>query len=156
MAYSQETYEIMAGALGAMPGLTEKKMFGGICFLLNGNMLAGVMKNGAMARVGKERESRRRSPLTGLSRSRSQGGEWAGLSASPRRSWRMRLGLARFSTWPSPLSGLCPPNSCRLTPATGFKDASSPTVRRRLHAGLRPARRSDPPPSPPFRLGRQV
>lgn len=56
MAYSQETYEIMAGALGAMPGLTEKKMFGGICFLLNGNMLAGVMKNGAMARVGKERE----------------------------------------------------------------------------------------------------
>lgn len=56
MAYSQETYEALAGALGAMPGLTEKKMFGGICFLLNGNMLAGVMKNGAMARVGKERE----------------------------------------------------------------------------------------------------
>ena len=56
MAYSQETYETLAHALGAMPGLTEKKMFGGICFLLNGNMLAGVMKRGAMARVGKAQE----------------------------------------------------------------------------------------------------
>lgn len=38
-----------------MPGLSEKKMFGGICFLLNGNMLAGVLRMGGMARVGKER-----------------------------------------------------------------------------------------------------
>ena len=57
MAYSQETYELVAHALGAMPGLTEKKMFGGVCFLLNGNMLAGVMPRGAFARVGKHRES---------------------------------------------------------------------------------------------------
>ena len=56
MAYAQDVYETMAQALGAMPGLTEKKMFGGICFLLNGNMLAGVMRDGAMARVGKDRE----------------------------------------------------------------------------------------------------
>lgn len=56
MAYSQDVYERMVSSLGAMPGLTEKKMFGGICFLLNGNMLAGVMRDGAMARVGKERE----------------------------------------------------------------------------------------------------
>ncbi len=55
MAYRQDHYEILATALGAMPGLSEKKMFGGICFLLNGNMLTGVFRMGGMARVGKER-----------------------------------------------------------------------------------------------------
>ena len=34
-----------AGALG------EKRMFGGICFLLNGNMLCGAGKNGYMIRT---------------------------------------------------------------------------------------------------------
>ena len=29
--------------LGTLPGLTEKKMFGGICFLLGGNMVCGVL-----------------------------------------------------------------------------------------------------------------
>lgn len=55
MAYSRDHYETLAAALGAMPGLSEKKMFGGICFLLNGNMLTGVFRMGGMARVGKER-----------------------------------------------------------------------------------------------------
>ncbi len=32
-------------------------MFGGLCFLLNGNMLCGVHKGGGMARVGKELEA---------------------------------------------------------------------------------------------------
>jgi hypothetical protein len=31
--------------------LTEKRMFGGVCFLLNGNMLCGAGKNGYMVRV---------------------------------------------------------------------------------------------------------
>jgi TfoX/Sxy family transcriptional regulator of competence genes len=38
-------------------GITEKKMFGGLCFLLHGNMVCGVHKGGGMARVGKEREA---------------------------------------------------------------------------------------------------
>jgi TfoX/Sxy family transcriptional regulator of competence genes len=33
--------------------ITEKKMFGGICFLLNGNMVTGSMKTSALFRVGK-------------------------------------------------------------------------------------------------------
>ena len=33
--------------------ITEKKMFGGLCFLLNGNMLSGTMKTSALFRVGK-------------------------------------------------------------------------------------------------------
>lgn len=36
------------------PGVTEKKMFGGVVFLLNGNMLVGVWKDSLIARVGLE------------------------------------------------------------------------------------------------------
>lgn len=34
-------------------GIEERKMFGGICFLLNGNMLVGVWKDSLIARLGK-------------------------------------------------------------------------------------------------------
>ncbi len=34
--------------------LGERKMFGGLCFMLNGNMLCGVHKGGMMFRVGKD------------------------------------------------------------------------------------------------------
>jgi TfoX/Sxy family transcriptional regulator of competence genes len=37
--------------------MSEKRMFGGLCFLMNGNMLCGVHKDGAMFRVGKDREA---------------------------------------------------------------------------------------------------
>ena len=33
--------------------ITEKKMFGGLCIMLHGNMLCGVHKGGGMFRVGK-------------------------------------------------------------------------------------------------------
>lgn len=36
--------------------ITEKKMFGGLCFMLSGNMLCGIHKNGGMFRVGKTLE----------------------------------------------------------------------------------------------------
>ena len=37
--------------------ITEKRMFGGACFLLRGNMLCGAGKNGYMLRVGAERHA---------------------------------------------------------------------------------------------------
>ena len=38
-----------------IPGLSEKRMFGGLCFLLDGNMVCCVMKGGDMlGRVGKD------------------------------------------------------------------------------------------------------
>ena len=38
-------------------GISAKKMFGGVCFLLNGNMYAGVANHDSfMFRVGKEPE----------------------------------------------------------------------------------------------------
>src|SRR5688500_8047073 len=42
----------LAGAVKAPPGaLAEKRMFGGLSFLLNGNMLCGAGKNGYMIRT---------------------------------------------------------------------------------------------------------
>lgn len=35
--------------------IEEKKMFGGLGFLLNGNMLVGVWKNSMIVRVGPDR-----------------------------------------------------------------------------------------------------
>lgn len=36
--------------------VTEQRMFGGTCFLLNGNMIAGASPRGLMLRVGKEND----------------------------------------------------------------------------------------------------
>ena len=37
--------------------ITEKPMFGGLCFLLNGNMVSGTMKASALFRVGKPNDA---------------------------------------------------------------------------------------------------
>jgi TfoX/Sxy family transcriptional regulator of competence genes len=43
----------LSNALGAF--VTERKrMFGGLCFMLNGNMLMGTFRGGLMARVSKD------------------------------------------------------------------------------------------------------
>lgn len=54
MAYDEGLAAIMRDDLEGRPTITERKMFGGLAFMLNGNMVAGVHKDGAMARVGKE------------------------------------------------------------------------------------------------------
>lgn len=57
MPFSEHMAETMRADLGVEPGLSEKKMFGGLCFLLHGNMVCGVMQGGAMYRPGKQREA---------------------------------------------------------------------------------------------------
>jgi hypothetical protein len=52
MAYDELLGVRLRAALGAWPGLEEKKMFGGVGFLVNGNMACGVHKNGLIVRVG--------------------------------------------------------------------------------------------------------
>ena len=47
----------MRAALAARSGISEKKMFGGYCWMLNGNMLCGVEVGRFMFRVGKELEA---------------------------------------------------------------------------------------------------
>lgn len=57
MAYDPGHAEQMSDALIGTRGITEKKMFGGLCFMLNGHMVCGVHKGGGMARIGKDREA---------------------------------------------------------------------------------------------------
>ncbi|MGX5800422.1 TfoX/Sxy family protein [Bradyrhizobium sp. Arg314] len=45
--------ERLRAALGKRP-FTEQKMFGGTCFMINGNMLIGTSKRGLLVRVGKD------------------------------------------------------------------------------------------------------
>ena len=54
MAYDEGLAEILRDALDGTPGIIEKKMFGGLCFMLDGHMLCGVHKGGGMFRVGKD------------------------------------------------------------------------------------------------------
>ncbi|SDE09249.1 TfoX/Sxy family protein [Limimaricola pyoseonensis] len=66
MAYDEGLAEIMRGDLDGTPGLTERRMFGGLAFMLNGHMVCGVHAGGAMFRVGKEHEAQARAiPGTG-------------------------------------------------------------------------------------------
>ncbi|AZO31216.1 TfoX/Sxy family protein [Mesorhizobium sp. M1B.F.Ca.ET.045.04.1.1] len=45
--------ERLRAALGSR-AFTEQKMFGGTCFMINGNMLIGTSRRGLLVRVGKE------------------------------------------------------------------------------------------------------
>ncbi|MCB1359034.1 MAG: TfoX/Sxy family protein [Maritimibacter sp.] len=57
MSYDAGLAEILRGDLVGRPGITEKRMFGGLAFLVDGNMLCGVHPKGAMFRVGKANEA---------------------------------------------------------------------------------------------------
>lgn len=45
--------ELVRQDLGERPGLSEKPMFGGLAFLLNGNLLCGAREDGMLVRLGK-------------------------------------------------------------------------------------------------------
>src|SRR5256885_801175 len=54
MAYDENLAERIKKKLGRKKGIEAKKMFGGIGFLLNGNMLVGVWKDSLIVRLGDE------------------------------------------------------------------------------------------------------
>jgi TfoX/Sxy family transcriptional regulator of competence genes len=54
MAYDQGLAQRIREALEEERGVTEKEMFGGIAFLLNGNMFVGIVHEDLMVRVGPE------------------------------------------------------------------------------------------------------
>jgi len=57
MAYDEGLAAIMRDDLSEQDGMTERKMFGGLCFMIHGNMVCGVTKTGAMYRVGKDQDA---------------------------------------------------------------------------------------------------
>jgi TfoX/Sxy family transcriptional regulator of competence genes len=52
MAYDESFADRIREVLGDDPGIDERKMFGGIAFLLDGNMFVGIARNELMVRVG--------------------------------------------------------------------------------------------------------
>ena len=54
MAYDLELAERVAQLLKSYKRITQRQMFGGVCFLLNGHMCCGVKSRRLMVRVGPE------------------------------------------------------------------------------------------------------
>ena len=62
MAYDEALTDRFRDALAGRPGISEKRMMGGVCFFVDGNMIGGADRDrtGAsrfMFRVGKENEA---------------------------------------------------------------------------------------------------
>lgn len=78
MAYDEAVAEEIRIRIGSHPGLTERKMFGGIAFMVNGNMAVGVSGTDLMVRVGEDGHDE------AVSR---PGARIFDLSARPMRGW---------------------------------------------------------------------
>ncbi len=52
MAYDEGLAERLRELCAENAGITEKKMFGGLCFLSRGHMFVGIVGEALMARVG--------------------------------------------------------------------------------------------------------
>jgi TfoX/Sxy family transcriptional regulator of competence genes len=85
-------------ALANRKGITEQVMFGGVCFMLRGNMLCGSGKSGFMFRVGKELEpvalARPGATRVVLGRRRMVGFVWADPEHCQGRALRAWIALA--------------------------------------------------------------
>ena len=55
MAYDEKLANRVRRGLAMRKGITEKKMFGGLAFLLGGRMCCGVLNDDLVIRVGPER-----------------------------------------------------------------------------------------------------
>lgn len=54
MAFSESLAARVRHALARTRGIVEKRMFGGLVFLLDGNLLVGVWHDSLIARLGRE------------------------------------------------------------------------------------------------------
>lgn len=52
MAYDETLAGRIRGVLAGRRGVTEKEMFGGVAFMVGGNMFVGIVKDELMVRVG--------------------------------------------------------------------------------------------------------
>ena len=54
MAYDEELADRVRALFAGRSGVREQKMFGGLCFMLNGNMACGILGSELVVRVGRE------------------------------------------------------------------------------------------------------
>ena len=52
MAFDEGLAQRLREHLRDVPGIEEKRMFGGLAFMVRGNMCCGVLASNLMARVG--------------------------------------------------------------------------------------------------------
>lgn len=78
MAYDTDVADRIRARIGPRPELTEREMFGGIAFMINGNMAVGVSGDELMVRVGKEAHE------TAVSRN---GARTFDMGARPMKGW---------------------------------------------------------------------
>lgn len=85
MSYDENLAERIRVALKKEPGISERKMFGGIGFMLEGNMVAGVNKDSLMLRIGADKHDE------ALSRT---GASVFDLTGRPMKGWLLVAGAA--------------------------------------------------------------
>lgn len=54
MAFDEALADRIRTQMKRRKGMGEKKMFGGLCFMVNGNMACGIVKDELMVRIGKD------------------------------------------------------------------------------------------------------
>jgi TfoX/Sxy family transcriptional regulator of competence genes len=106
MACDERLVERIRIALDGVAGVTEKRMFGGACFLVNGNMAAGVAGELLMLRLGEaaaaalEKPGIREMDFTGKPLKGFVYAEPAAVNTEPRlRRW-LELSVAFANTLP--------------------------------------------------------
>ena len=52
MAFDEKLNDKIREALADIPSLEEKRMFGGVCYMVDGKMCVGVVKDEMMCRIG--------------------------------------------------------------------------------------------------------
>lgn len=57
MARNKGLEELLESDLAGVRGLTQKAMFGGMAWLLNGNLLCGASEDGMLIRLGKDNDA---------------------------------------------------------------------------------------------------
>jgi len=94
MAYDEDLADRVRAAVPPGADVTERKMFGGLAFLLNGHMFVGVVGNELMVRLGNhaaqqalEREHVREMDFTGRPMKNMIFVEAAGLRGPALRDW---------------------------------------------------------------------
>ena len=57
MARDRDLEGLLRDSLAGTPGLTQKAMFGGMAWLVNGNLLCGGSDSGMLVRLGKDNDA---------------------------------------------------------------------------------------------------
>ena len=84
----------MRTALDGRKGVAEKKMFGGVCFMLRDHMLCGTGKPGFMFRVGRDQEAEALARLMDFNGRRMRGFVWVDPTHCDARALRRWIALA--------------------------------------------------------------